>query len=698
MLTIQTTLAIFLMLGISSMAVFWARRLQIPHTVLLVLIGVVLGFLALLPPFAFFASFQLTPELLFYLLLPTLIFESAYQMDIRKLVADSVAVSALAIGSFLLSTAIIAGALHFALLLIGITIPVIISLLFGALISATDPVAVLALFKEYGVPRRLSLIFEGESLFNDATAVALFLITLEVISQGGISVFTTITGFLSFLSMMLMGIIFGLVVGGLFAKLIGTARENEVASITLTIVLAHITFITAELISTTPIFGTIAIPISPIISTTVASLLIGNYGRAKINPKAEKFVSEIWEQFAFMANSLIFILIGILIVETPFFEPIIIAATFIAIIVVAIARALSIYPVVGIYNAFSSQEKQIPMTWQHLLAWGSLRGALAVTMVFLIPDALTIPGWELAVSPKEFLLSITIGCIAATLFIKGLTIKYLVRRFQLDSLTAIEEVEYQEARALMHHQVTKQLKRYLDRGYIDSTIVSNLLSEHESAFNHACNKVNELSEEHRNDLAFRVLRMFAIGIEKRNLQIIYQHQEVTEAVFRRIWGKLQLQLEAIEHGNLSPDVTIHADSRDVFEYLASHVRALFNTTTSQKEFQEKYMYYRAQAIISRKVLKEINILKSASSTIFTDAAVTHVTQLYTEFQYNSEQKLHNLSANDPDKATALAEDLAEHSVHTIEENVLEDLFEKELVTQKLFITLEHEISTEHKTS
>ncbi len=687
MLTIGTTLAIFLMLGISSLGIFLAKRLNTPHTVLLVIIGIGLGFLAMTPTFSFLNEFKLTPELLFYLLLPTLIFESAYHMNIRSLVADSGAVLILSIGSFLVSTILISLGLHFLLLLIDISIPLSITLLFGALISATDPVAVLALFKEYGVPRRLSLIFEGESLFNDATAVALFLITLEAITNGGMTILTSLTGFLTFISMLAFGVIFGLFMGGLFSSLVGATRENEVASITLTIVLAHITFIMAEVISHLEFFGLFNIHISPIISTTIASLVIGNYGRAKMNSKAEHFVSKIWEQFAFMANSLIFILIGILMVEVKLFEPVILGAIGLTILIVAIARALSIYPIVSIYNLIQKKEREIPIAWQHLLAWGSLRGALAVTMIFLIPDDLTIAGWSLEVSPKEFLLSLTIGCIAATLFIKATTIKNFVSKFKLDSLTAVEEIEYQEARALIHHKVTERLKQYQERGYIDSEIVETLLMEHTAAYKTACEKVNALSEDCREDLAFRVLRIYAIGIEKRSLKILYDHNEVTETVFRRIQGKLRLQLEAIEEGNLAPDVTLHADGRDILEHFFGTIRKLFKMNSDQDSFSNKYMYYRAQAIISRKVLKEINILEKASSNIFTHEAVNHVYNLYNKFKENSELKLTDISNNNPKDSTKLARALAKHSVRTIEENVLEDIFRKELITQKLHITL-----------
>lgn len=690
MITIETTLAIFIMLGISSLALFWAKKIHVPHTVLLVIIGIGLGFLTHVPAFGFFGEFTLTPELLFYLFLPTLIFESAYHMNIRKLVEDKSIVLILAIGSFLLSTVLIAAALHFALLLLGIDIPLSITFLFGALISATDPVAVLALFKEFGAPRRLSLIFEGESLFNDATAVAVFLITLAAINNNALSLMTSVEGVLTFASMLIGGVLFGLLVGGFFAVLVGTARESEVASITLTIVLAHITFILAELISTQPLFFGTAIAISPIISTTVASLLMGNYGRAKIHPRAEKFVSELWEQFAFMANSLVFILIGLLMTQLPLAEPVVLFSIIVTIIIVALSRAASIYPMVFLYNLSQKPAKIIPRAWQHLLAWGSLRGALAVTMVLIIPDDFMVSNWPLAMSPKDFLLALTIGCIAATLFVKATTIKMFIKKFKLDALTEVEEIEYQEAQALIHHHVTRRLKKYQDRGYINQHVASTLLDEHTAAFAKACQEVAHLSTTNREDLAFRVLRMFAIGVEKRHLKNLYHHNEVTEPVYRNIANKLQHQLEEIDSGNLAPDLAVPVDAKDVFEHLASKLRKIIRKKPLQQMITEKYMYYRAQTIISRKVLKEFTELKHVSGSIFTDDAVSHVIDLYTSFKENSYRKLSELSKANPKLANDLTHSLAKHGVHAIEESVLEDIVRKELISPKLFITLRDE--------
>ncbi len=689
MLTAEATLAIFAMLGISSLAIFWARRVRLPHTVFLVVIGLVIGLIAQFPAFSFFTEFTLTPELLFYLLLPTLIFESAYNINARRMVEDIPAILTLAVIGLLVSTVLIGTALYFLLAFLGFTVPFILTLLFGALISSTDPVAVLALFKEYGAPRRLSLIFEGESLFNDATSVALFIILLEVATTDFNGAETVISGILTFASMMVGGITFGIIIGGIFAKLVGYARENEIASITLTVVLAHITFILAELISHHLVIGEFHVMLSPIIATTVAALLMGNYGRSKIHPRAEEFVENLWGQLAFMSNSLIFILIGVLFVNVPALEPLMIGVVAATILIVATARAISIYPIIGLFNQLAPTPKKIPTAWQHLLSWGSLRGALAVTMVLLVPEDLNFANWNLSITPKEFLLAITVGCIFATLFIKATTIQTFMRRLKLDTLTDIEQVEAQEARALIHHEVQERIKRYEKRGYIEASLATNLCADHKVQYDRACAGLNLPNAK---ELSLRVLRMFAIGIEKRHLKELYHHQEVNEAVFKRLTGKLQLQLEAIEVGNLAPNMSIHTDGKDVFEALATKLRNLIKPESAEHKVENQFMYYRAQSILSRKVIKELETIdKSSAEHIFSQEALTHVLDLYTTFRAQSEKKMLAVAAENSEHCQKLAKRLALHGVHKIEETVLHELYERQLITPKLFITLKEEL-------
>jgi monovalent cation:H+ antiporter, CPA1 family len=691
MLTAETTLAIFAMLGISSLAIFWAKRVRLPHTVFLVVIGLILGFMAEFPTFSFFGEFSLTPELLFYLLLPTLIFESAYNINVRRMVEDTKIILILSVIGLLVSTVVIGGLLYYALAFLGIAVPFIVTLLFGALISATDPVAVLALFKEYGAPRRLSLIFEGESLFNDATAVALFLVLLEVAQFGYHGFDTVVEGTVTFTSMMVGGVLFGILVGSIFTKLVGLARENEIASITLTVVLAHVTFILAEILSHHLVFGGFHFALSPIIATTVAALLMGNYGRSKIHPRAEEFVEKLWGQLAFIANSLIFILIGILFVNVPTLSASMLLVVVITILIVALARAISIYPVVEIFNAVSTPNERVPMAWQHLLSWGSLRGALAVTMVLLIPDDLTFAGWGLDMSPKDFLLALTVGCIFATLFIKATTIQTFMRKLKLDALTDIEEVEAQEARALIHHEVQAKINQYSERGYIDASVAAEFCKEHSAQYEAAC---KDLSNTSAKELSHRVLRMYAIGIEKKHLKELYHHSEVNESVYRRLSGKLQLQLEAVEVGNLAPNMSIHTDGKDVFEIMANLLGKFLKPESESTRIDNLYMYYRAQTIISRKVLKELSAVdQSSAEHIFSAEALSHVVELYTTFRAQSEKKMLDLAVSHPETHKRLSHTLAASSVHKIEEATLSELYERQLITPKLYIALKEELLT-----
>lgn len=688
-MTIGSILAVFLILGISSLALFWAKRLKLPHTVLLVLIGIALGLLSHFQSFAFFGEFKLTPELLFYLLLPTLIFESAYNISVRRMVEDTPIILILSVIGLLVSTIVIAGGLYYLLALLSLPVPFMVTLLFGALISATDPVAVLALFKEYGAPRRLSLIFEGESLFNDATAVALFLILLEVARFGYHGFDTVVEGVVTFISMLGGGIIFGIIIGGIFAKLVGMSRESEVASITLTIVLAHVTFILAEIVSHHLVFGGFHFYLSPIIATTIAALLMGNYGRIKIHPRAEEFVEKLWGQLAFFANSLIFILIGILFVDIPNLTKEMASVILITIVVVAFARAVSIYPVVGLFNFFVKTEAKLPLSWQHLLSWGSLRGALAVTMVLLIPDDLTLAGWNLDLSPKDFLLALTVGCIAATLFIKATTIQKIIRHLKLDKLTEIEKVEAEVANALIHNEAEDRIHHYQDRGYFDGQVTNDLITSHHAKYDKAC---EGLASSDTKELTLRVLRIFAIGIEKTHLKQLYHYNEVNEMVFRRLTGKLQLQLEAIEIGNLAPNMSIHSDSKDVFEHIASKLRNIISPLSEEQKVDNLYLYYRAQTIISRKVLKELKEIDADSAEhIFTKEALDHVLTIYTNFKEQSEKKMNELAKTHPERYQKLAKKLAESAIYKVEEHTLIELYERQLITPKLFVTLNDEL-------
>jgi monovalent cation:H+ antiporter, CPA1 family len=375
------TLSVLVLLIICSFTYILSKKINFPYTVLLVLVGLILIPISYIDFFSFIDDFKLTPDLLFFVFLPLLLFEAAYNINYRQLFNNWKTIALLAIFWLLISWWVIAGVLYFALPYVWFNVPFLVCLMFWILISSTDPVAVLSIFKSLWAPRRLIILFEWESLFNDGTAVAMFLVILWVILEWWIvTSWVYIEWTFKFLSMLFGGILFGSFTGVLFSKIIWRINNNEEVEIVLTLLLAHITFILAQLISTYfPFF-----PISWVIATVVASIVIWNYWRYKITPKVEAHMQKFWELFAFISNSLIFILMGLILSTINIELKQFILPIIISILTVMIARVISVFIPISIVNWFKLEEK-IPKSWIILLSWWSLRWVLALMMILIIP-------------------------------------------------------------------------------------------------------------------------------------------------------------------------------------------------------------------------------------------------------------------------------------------------------------------------
>lgn len=688
-MTITSLLALFVLLAISCFTYFSAVRFKVPYSVLLVIVGLVLVPLTKVPAFAFLKDFTLTPELLFYLFLPVLIFESAYNIRLRKLQENIYSISLLAVVSLIVSAGLAAWGLYEIFQAFGLMVPVIVLLLFGALISATDPVAVLALFKEYGAPRRLSLIFEGESLFNDGTAVALFLVLLEVAFKGYHGVSTLAEGMFLFTSMVVGGILFGLVMGGVFSKLVEATRSNENVSIILMMVLAHLTFILAEVISHHFVIGGFEIKVSAIIATTIASIVMGNYGRYKVAPHAEEFVEKFWGQFAFMVNSLVFILMGLLFAALPFSLLDLWLPITLAIVVVAAARALSVYPVVWVLNKLKLEDP-IPTSWQNLLAWGSLRGALAITMVLMIPDTWQPEGWTQAYSPKDFIMALTIGCIYATLFIKAVTIGPMIRKMGLDSLTEVEKIEYRDASSYIHAHVMNRMKSLNEKGYIDNASYTKARHKLEGVQEKA---INRFKVSDKPTLSHAALNIHALGIERYYLHDLLLHGEITDRIMRRIQAMISNQLDKLERGEVLGE---HPGSvkGDWLDILAEAIHKLI-FRSKENAFIETFLYYRAKAIISRKVVKEMVQFSNENVKLFTPEDVKPVIERYRGYNKMAEDQVTKLIAEHGAVLEKVNTSLATLAAGKHQQQLLDELLYRELVTPKVYVSLRGKLEVPH---
>ncbi|MFA6075446.1 MAG: sodium:proton antiporter [Negativicutes bacterium] len=368
------------------------RVLRIPYTIALVVSGLILGSLQLLP------GAHLSPELLFAVFLPPLLFEGGINIKIQYLKHKWQLILALALCGTILSMCAIGWSMS---LLCGM--PIFVALLFGAIISPTDPISVLAIFRKSGMNERLTMVVEAESLFNDGVAVVLFIVVQQIIVQNSFSLFDST---LLFGKNVCGGIAVGLIIGSLVALLMMKTKDHLLCT-TLTTIAAYGTYLCAEMIS-----------VSGVIAVVVASLVVGNYGISKrLSAGAYTAVMAFWEYAAFAVNSLVFLLIGIevaKVITTSFWQQLLFGA-----VVVLFGRAVSVYALSGMFRLFG---KEILHSWQHMLVWSGLRGALSMAMVMGV--AMDFPY-------RDILLSYTFAVVLFSLIVQGLTVAPLIKYLKL---------------------------------------------------------------------------------------------------------------------------------------------------------------------------------------------------------------------------------------------------------------------------
>jgi monovalent cation:H+ antiporter, CPA1 family len=394
---IETTLII--LFSVATAAAITARRLNIPYTALLVIAGMIVGALgAVNPP-------RLTRDLLFAVFLPGLLFEAAFNLDVGIFLKNKMAISALAIPGVI--AAIFLAGTGTALAISGLSTHTGFTLqqglVFGALVAATDPIAVVAIFKELRVPVRLATLVEGESLLNDGTSIVLLTLLLGVVTGGNLGIGSLV---LRFILIVGGGGVLGFVAGAVASRLISRI-DDAVIEITITVITAYGTFALAEQIG-----------VSGVIATVVAGMHCGTYAwNEGMSRKTRLAVDAFWEYMAFALNSVVFLLIGFEVSPSG-----VLAAwpeILLAFVVVVVARAVVVYGVGAILNR---TRERIPSSWLAVMTWGGLRGALSMVLALALP--FDFPN-------RELLITLTFGVVLLSILVQGLTMQPLLRRVGL---------------------------------------------------------------------------------------------------------------------------------------------------------------------------------------------------------------------------------------------------------------------------
>ncbi len=380
-----------------------ARRMRLPYTVGLVLTGIGLAVTGLE------TGAMLTHDFIFDVILPPLLFEAALSIHWRELQRDMLPVVVLStLGVVISAVVVAAGMVEF------LAWPAAPAVVFGVLIAATDPIAVLAMFKDTGIKGRLRLLVESESLFNDGVAAVLFALVPAWAQATDIGQLTATAVPRALALTTGGGILVGLACGGAGIALAGRTSDHLVEA-ALTAVAAYGSFLLAE-----------SLHCSGVLATVAAGLLMGNLGVLRederlniFSPDGRSFVIGLWEFAAFIANSLIFLLIGLKVAAMPITGIIGSGALLIAIGLVLAGRALTVYPLCLL---FRHSTWDIPIHEQHVLWWGGLRGALALALALALPP--TFPLYN------EILIT-AFGVVVFSVVVQGLTMPLLLRKLNI---------------------------------------------------------------------------------------------------------------------------------------------------------------------------------------------------------------------------------------------------------------------------
>lgn len=413
------------------------RHLRLPYTVGLVLVGSGLTFLQL-------SYVHVSPEVIMWILVPPLLFEAAFHLRLDDLKKNIVPILTWAIPGVIVTTLLVGWG-------VGRTVGISFSaaIVFGALIAATDPVAVIALFKSLGVPKRLRILLEGESLLNDGTAIVVFKIALVAAFTRE---FSLSAGIVDFFRIAGGGIFVGLIIA--FLANVVLARVNDhLVETTITFIVAYGATLAGE-----------RLHVSGVLAVVTAGLMVGNFGHEHMSPTTRIAVTNFWEFAAFLANSFVFLLIGLEVHISALlanWQPILWAIG-----AVLVARAVVIY-------GSSLFLRTIPRNWQHVMVWGGSRGAISLALALGLPLALG--------SERELLQAMAFGVVLFTILVQGTSMSPLLRKLNVvKNKEDLIEFELRRAQAVAARAGFDRARQMYHQGLISRKtweVISKVLEE-----------------------------------------------------------------------------------------------------------------------------------------------------------------------------------------------------------------------------
>lgn len=424
--SITLVIAVFLLL--ISFIRSAADRLHLPYSVLLAIVGVAIGglssFLLYTPWTDRFddivrpvVELPISASVFLIVFLPILLFHAALTIDLREIARDAAPILTLAVVAVFAAAA----AIGFSLSAFGV--PLILALLLGAIVATTDPAAVIAIFRDLGAPPRLTRLLEGESLLNDAAAIVLFSMLLEMLTGGGAGAGPE-SGVIRFVSAFLGGLLVGAVAGYLFGAALALLRGLRMAEVTLSVALAYIVYLVGE-----DVFD-----VSGVVAVVSAGLTGGARARVRLRPGSWRYLERVWEQTGFWASSLIFVIASTLVpkllhgvqLRDLLLLPVALAAAF-------VARGIVLFGVLPLLSGLRLSQK-VSGAYKLAVTWGGLRGAVTLALALSVTENASLDP-----ASKDFVAVLATGFVLFTLLVNGLTLRPVIRVLHLDRLSPLNQ-------------------------------------------------------------------------------------------------------------------------------------------------------------------------------------------------------------------------------------------------------------------
>jgi CPA1 family monovalent cation:H+ antiporter len=452
---IQPEIQFLTLLTIAAAIAMAVKYVRLPYTIALVIGGLFVGMTGIEPP-------HLTHDMILFVFLPPLLFEGAIHFELTDLRRNLRTIGVLALPGLIL-TGFLAG--FFIQRYTGL--PVTVALLMGVMITPTDPISVLALFKRLGVSKQLSMIVEGESVFNDGTGIVLYSVILGIVTSGQFNLGPSI---ISFFIVVIGGFLVGLVMGQM-VFLILKRLDDHVLEVLITTILAFGSFIIAEHY----------FHVSGVMAVVAAGVIVGNQGtRYAMSPTTRIAIKNFWEIAAFVINSLIFLLIGTEIHPAELAKvwlPIAVIFT-----IVVLSRAVVVYPSLFLLNLGG---QKIPGKWMHVINWGGIHGSIPIALALGLPR----------IPQREQIVSIVFGVVFLSLIVQGLTMSPLIRFLGLGKRRE-EEEQYERAVAnvVALRKALEELNRERGEGRISHSIHERLSEELEIRLRQVQEEITQLEQ------------------------------------------------------------------------------------------------------------------------------------------------------------------------------------------------------------